>query len=290
MAKLLYGTGKLTYEVLMSFGQLPAGVQFSNTSHVAVDSKDRVYVTQRKDPPILVFDSQGRFLASWGEGLLEDAHGIYITPSDEVLVTDRDAHEVLKFSTEGKVLLRIGTRYKASFQTPFNHPVDVAVAPGGEIYVTDGFGNSRVHKFSPQGKHILSWGAPGTGPGQFSIPQGVWVDKRNRVYVVDRDNDRVQIFDQEGRFISEWRDLYRAMDIFIDGEGTAYVTDQTPRFTLLDGEGKVLTRGKIPDVGHGVWADSQGNIYLAGNIGGGVDPTRGVAKLVRQQQTGTARR
>ena len=279
MTRLMYGTGTYTYEVMMSFGQLPPGMAFGNTSHIAVDSRDRVYVSQREDPPVLVFDGEGNYITSWGNGILADAHGMYITSDDEVFVVDRDAHEVLKFDTDGRVLLRIGTRDRASLHAPFNHPADVAVSPGGEIYVADGYGNSRVHKFSAQGQLLLSWGSPGTGPGEFSSPHGIWVDNQNRVYVTDRENNRVQVFDAEGGFITEWHDFFRPLDIFVDGEGIVYVTDQTPRFTALDGSGKLLTRGKIPDIGHGIYGDSRGNLYLAGPFGGGTEP---ISKLVKQ--------
>jgi peptidylglycine monooxygenase len=275
MTRLIFGTGDYTYEVLQPFGQLPAGMEFGNTSHVAVDSKDRVYVYRRKDPPVLVFDGDGHLLTSWGDGLLVDAHGIYITPNDEIFLVDRDAHEVLKFDSEGRVLLRIGQRARASWQAPFNHPADVAVSSTGDIYVADGYGNSIVHRFSSEGRLLLSWGMPGDSHGEFSTPHGIWVDNQDRVYVVDRENNRVQIFDSEGGFIAEWRNFYHPMDLFMDASGVAYVTDQTPRFAVLNAEGVILARGRTPDNGHGVWGDSRGNLYFAGN-------ERGVVKLVKQ--------
>ena len=274
MTRLHFGTGDYTYELVRPFGKLPANMEYGNTSHVAVDSQDRVYICQRKDPPVIIFDGDGNYLTSWGDGLVLDVHGVYITPSDDVFIIDRDAHEVLKFDTEGKVLLKIGTRDKAALQAPFNHPADVAISPTGEIYIADGYGNSSVHKFSAEGEHLLSWGAAGAGPGEFTTPHGIWVDGQHRVYVADRENNRVQVFDREGGYITQWRDFYHPMDIWMDREGAFFVTDQTPRLTVLSGDGEMVARGRSPDAGHGLYGDSRGNLYFSGNA-------RGVVKLVK---------
>lgn len=275
MTRRMVGSGDNPYEVVHPFGQVPKGTRFGNTSHVAVDSLARVYVYQRMDPPVLVFDGDGNLLTAWGSGLLVDAHGIYISPDDNVFLVDRDAHEVLKFDLEGRLLLRLGNREKPSLQAPFNHPADVAVSPSGEIYVADGYGNSSVHKFSSEGQHLLSWGSRGTGPSQFTTPHGIWVDRHDRVYVADRENNRVQIFDTEGCFISEWHDFYHPMDIFMDAEDKIYVTDQIPRLTILDRQGNLIDRWRTPEKGHGLWGDPSGNLYCT-------DTTTGVTKLVKQ--------
>jgi len=268
VARLIIGTGDTSFEVVHPFGNLPQGWTYGNVSHVATDSKDRVYAFQRKDPPVLVFDSDGNFLTGWGSGVLADAHGIFITTDDDVFLIDRDHHEVLKFNAEGKVLMRIGRRERPAFQAPFNHPADVAISPSGEIYVADGYGNSTVHRFSPDGKHLGSWGTPGAGPGQFTTPHGIWVDGNARVYVTDRENNRVQIFSPEGDYITEWRDFFHPMDIFMDTQGKFYVTDQIPRLSVLDADGKLLSRGKTAVNPHGIWGDSKGNLYTAGNLDG----------------------
>lgn len=282
MTKLIFGTGDYRYEVVQPFGELPPGMELGITYRVAVDSKDRVYLTQRGSPPVLVFDSEGNFLAGWGEEFLADPHGIYITPYDEVFITDRDAHQVLKFTVEGKHLLGIGSRGTASLQAPFNHPSGVAVSANGDIFVADGYGNSSVHKFSSEGQLLASWGAPGVQPGEFSTPHGIWVDKDQRVYVADRENSRVQIFDADGNYIDEWRDLYHPMDIWADADGAFVVTDQVPRFTVLDSEGTVLSRGKAPDAGLGVSGDSKGNLYLTGTFPGAAPTSGGFVKLARR--------
>ncbi len=282
MTKLIFGTGDYRYEVVPSFGELPPGMEWGTTYRVAVDSKDRVYVTQRGSPPVLVFDSDGTFVAGWGEEFLADPYGIYITPNDEVFITDRDAHEVLKFTVDGEYVFGIGSRGRASFQAPFNHPADVAVSASGDIYVADGFGNSSVHKFSSEGQLLASWGVPGVQPGEFSTPHGIWVDEDHRVYVADRENSRVQIFDADGNYINEWRDLYHPMDIWADADGAFVVTDQVPRFTVLDSGGKVLSRGKAPDAGLGLYGDSRGNLYLSGTFPGAAPTSGGIIKLAKR--------
>jgi DNA-binding beta-propeller fold protein YncE len=274
---LVVGTGEFVYDVVRPWGMLPAGWTLGIVSHVAVDSKDRVYFYQRKDPPVLVFDPDGAFLTGWGSQRLRDAHGIFAGPDDHLYVCNRDEHEVLKVTPEGKIVLELGHRGRPSWQAPFNHPADVAVSPSGEIYVADGYGNAAVHRFSPEGRHLGSWGAPGAGPGQFTTPHGIWVDARARVLVADRENNRVQLFSPEGDYYEEWRDLYHPMDIYVDGAGAVYVTDQIPRLSVYSPDGRLLARGRPVAVGaHGVWGDSRGNLYLA-EVG-----LNQVTKLVRR--------
>jgi DNA-binding beta-propeller fold protein YncE len=261
---LVVGTGDYVYDVFRPWGVLPAGWTFGLISHVAVDSKDRVYFYQRKDPPVLIFDGDGNFLTGWGDGRLRDAHGIFVGSDDHIYVCNRDEHEVLKLTPEGRIVITLGQRGRPSLQAPFNHPADVALAPNGEIYVADGYGNSAIHRFSPEGKHLGSWGAAGAGPGQFTTPHGIWVDAGERVLVADRENNRVQLFSPEGDYYGEWADLYHPMDIYVDGAGTVYVTDQIPRITMYSPAGMMLARGRPVTLGaHGVWGDSRGNLYLA---------------------------
>ncbi len=282
---LVVGTGDYVYDVVRPWGTLPAGWTFGLISHVAVDSRDRVYFYQRKDPPILVFNSDGDFLTGWGGGRLRDAHGIFIGPDDHVYVCNRDEHEVLRLTPEGRIVLTLGERGRPRLQAPFNHPADVAVASNGEIYVADGYGNSSIHRFSPEGRHLGSWGAPGAGPGQFTTPHGIWVDAALRVLVADRENNRVQLFSPEGDHYGDWADLYHPMDIYVDPEGTVYVTDQIPRITMYSPEGRTLARGRPAVNGaHGVWGDSRGNLYLA-EMG-----VHQVTKLVRRRPHGEGMR
>ena len=267
MKKYILGTGSHVYEAIHPFGTPPPGMEMRNASHVVTDSADRVHVYRRGDPPVLVFDGDGNFLSSWGDGLILDAHGIFVTPSDEIFLVDRDAHEILRFDGDRNVTARLGNGERPALGDPFNHPADLAVAANGEIFVADGYGNSRVHRFAPDGRLIMSWGTRGDGPGQLTTPHGIWVHD-GKVYVCDRENNRVQIFTVDGEYVTEWGDFFHPMDIFRDPQGTFYVTDQVPRITMLDEDGTLISRGRTPFNGHGMWMDSHGNIYLASNADG----------------------
>ena len=275
MTRAILGTGDYVYELINPFGGPPRGAGLSGPSHVATDSADRVYVFKRSDPPVVVLDPEGNLLRSWGEGEFLDAHGIYISPSDDIYLIDRDAHEVLKLDVDGNVKLRLGKREKPSLGGPFNHPADVAVAPNGDILVADGYGNSRVHRFSADGSLIKSWGEPGHGRGAFTTPHGVWVGGDSRVYVCDRENNRVQVSTLEGEYVTEWGDLFHPMDILADAQENFHVSDQIPRITIFDADGRLVSRCRTPFFAHGMWMDSRGDIYIA-------DPSKGVAKMVKQ--------
>ena len=273
------GMGDYVYHYQPGWARLPSGMAFQTPSAVAVDSQDRVYVFQRHGPPVLVFDSSGGFLRAWPrrDGELEDAHHIYIGPDYGVYLADRDAHQVLKFTTEGELVMALGHRHKAALQAPFNHPSDIAVAPSGEIYVSDGYGNSCVHRFTEGGDYISSFGAPGSGPGEFLVPHSIRIAGDGRVYVCDRENDRVQVFSPDGEFLDQWTDFKGPMGIHIDADQTVYVTDQVPRISILDLDGKLLARGRTFEYGHNVYTDSHGDIYA-------VDvANQRVQKFVRQR-------
>ena len=252
------------YAVECPWGTLPDGQVFGPVSQLAIDSNDRVYVFQRSNPPVLVFDSVGLLVDSWGEGEFSDAHGIFITTDDLVLLVDRDAHQILACETSGTVRFRLGQRHRPRLNEPFNHPTDIAQAPNGDYYVSDGYGNSRVHCFSSDGTYRFSWGRPGDGPGEFTTPHAVWVDSAERVLVADRENNRVQLFDLQGRFLESWSDFYHPMDIYADRDGNVFVTDQIPRLSMLSPDGTLIGRCRPVLFGpHGVGGDAAGNLYLA---------------------------
>ena len=257
------GMGQYIYDYHSDWARLPRGHTFQTPSAVAVDSQDRVYVFQRSGPPILVFDRDGYFLDAWPRpvGELEDAHHIYISPDDHVYLADRDAHQVLKYTTEGNLMMALGTRYRAAMQAPFNHPSDIAVSPSGDIYVSDGYGNSSVHRFSTDGRYISSFGSPGDGPGQFRVPHSLRVSGDGRVFVCDRENNRVQVFTADGEYISQWTDFKAPMGIHIDSNQIAYVTDQVPRLSVFNLDGELLARGRTFENGHNVYSDSLGDLY-----------------------------
>ncbi|MFN8591919.1 MAG: peptidyl-alpha-hydroxyglycine alpha-amidating lyase family protein [Thermomicrobiales bacterium] len=256
--------GEQQYAVERPWGTLPAGMALRSLSHVAVDSMGNVYVYQRSDPPLVVFAPDGRYLRSWGTAVIADAHGIFISDDDRIYLIDRDAHQILVFDTEGELLFAIGERHRPRHAAPFNHPTDLAVAADGEIYVSDGYGNSCVHRFAPDGEWLQSWGRPGAGPGEFTTPHAVWIDTENRVLIADREHNRVQLFTRDGQFLDAWGDFYHPMDIYGDASGAIYVTDQIPRLSRLDRDGRLSGRCRPVLYGaHGIWGDAAGNIFLA---------------------------
>ena len=262
---------KLTYRVSEGWGQLPEGWTFKQVAGVAIDSQDRVYVFNRSPHPVIVLDREGRFLTSWREGLFKTPHGISIGPDDSIYLVDAGNHTVKKFTPEGELLQTLGAEDRPGEEgQPFNKPTDVALSPSGEIYVSDGYGNSRLHRFSPNGKLFLSWGTPGDGPGQFNLPHSVWVDRHGRIYVADRENNRIQLFTSQGEFLTQWTDFLRPTDIFIDAEEKVYVAELQHRVSILNLEGELLARlggGKSHAPGefvapHAVWTDSRGDLYV----------------------------
>ena len=257
------GAGDFRYEYQPEWARLPAGMTLQGPSGVAVDSMDRVYVFQRQGPPVLVFDRNGHFLQPWErrDGVPADAHHIHVGPDDTIYLTDRDAHQVLLYDTAGNLQRSLGRRDQAAMQAPFNHPADVCVAPSGELYVADGYGNSSVHRFSASGDYISSFGSPGSGPGQFRVPHSVRVSSDGRVYVADRENHRVQVFTPEGEFHAQWTDFKCPMGVHIDDNQVVYVTDQIPRLSIFSLDGELLARGRTFEGAHQVYTDSEGSIY-----------------------------
>jgi len=208
----------MNFKAVEGWGKLPEGWHFVEVAGVAVDAKDNVFCFTRGEHPVIIFDRDGKFLRSWGEGQVRRAHGITIDADGTVWLTDDLQHTVRKFTPEGKHLLTIGDPDKpATLQggKPFNRPTHVAICPkSGYLFVSDGYGNSRVHKYSPDGKHVMSWGEPGTDPGHFNLPHNLVTDRDGLVYVADRENHRVQIFDGQGRYQGQWNNLHRPCGLF----------------------------------------------------------------------------
>ncbi|MBI4303148.1 MAG: hypothetical protein HY665_02250 [Chloroflexi bacterium] len=285
---MLYGKGKYTYELLEGWAKYPEEWGILDAPCMTVDSQDRLWVFSRGAHPITVFDNAGNLLTSWGEGLFRNAHEIYIGPDGSVYCTDDGKHTVQKFTPDGKPLLTLDkenepsdTGYSpqgnliASTMTithagpPFNRPTGVALSSSGEIYVSDGYGNCRVHKFTPDGILLFSWGEPGDGPGQFRCPHCVRVDKRERVWVADRVNRRVQTFDAQGKYLSEIPADSDASVVWIDNEETVYVCG-LQGVSMFSNDGKLLARfgdQAQPEeaglfLGHAMAVDSQNDIYI----------------------------
>ncbi len=260
------------YRPVKGWPQLPDDLPLGAVSAVATDAADRVYVFHRGKHPILVFDREGRYLRSWGDGQIQTPHGLRIDRAGHVWVTDIGNHLVRKFRADGKLLLTLGKKGEPG-ATPdrFNKPTDVAITPAGDVYVTDGYGNARVVKFSPEGKFVREWGRKGTGPGEFNLPHAICLDDRGRVYVGDRENDRVQVFDPDGQFLAQWRQTGAPYGLFRTPAGRLFVADGRAHWVrVLDAHGKVLgrwgARGSAPGqflVPHGICVDGHGAVYVA---------------------------
>ena len=209
---VVLGSGEHRYRVVENWAKLPDGWNLTDVAAVAVDSKDRVYVFNRGEHPMVVLNRDGSFIKSWGEGLFSRAHGLHIDADDNLYCTDDGDHTVRKCTTDGKVLLTIGIPDKpAPYMSgePFHRCTHTALSPKGEIYVSDGYGNACVHKYTPDGKLIKTWGEPGTDPGQFNIVHNIATDADGWVYVADRENHRVQVFDGNGKYETQWNNLHR---------------------------------------------------------------------------------
>ena len=301
------GEHKVEYEVLEGWERLPEGWSFVEVAGVAVDSRDLVYVFCRGEHPIIVFDKDGKFVNAWGEGVFSNAHGIFIDRDDNVYCADNFDHTVRKFTTDGELLMTLGeagdpadTGFKMGESPvrkaggPFNMVTNVAVGPDGDLFVSDGYGNARVHRFTAAGELVASWGTPGTGRGEFNLPHGIAVDRAGRVYVADRENSRVQIFDGEGTFLDMWDWVGRPDDLFFDDQENLFIAElgwtvppgETPHFqlmqhppmghspiarvTICDPDGEIHMRiggeeSLLPGnfiVPHGIWADSRGDFYV----------------------------
>jgi DNA-binding beta-propeller fold protein YncE len=297
-------SGTVTYDVVEGWEQLPGGYVHRDVAGVAVDGEDRVFLICRGDHPIMVYDRAGAFLRSWGEGdFTYRTHGITIGPDGTVYATDDGNHTIRQYTPSGKLLMTLGTMNTPSDTGydgkdsvnipraggPFNRPTNLAIGPRGDLYVSDGYGNCRVHQFSPTGALKRSWGVSGKGPGHFHLPHGIAVAADGRVFVCDRESDRIQIFSPDGEYLAEWTDTQRPTHVVFDTQGRAYVSElwwhtgqtsqrhgaiDTPRYgrvSVYDREGKVLSRWGTPDATapgsfaapHGIAVDSRNDIYVA---------------------------
>jgi hypothetical protein len=258
--------GDRRYAVRRKWARLPSGEGFGFISDLAVDRDGRVHVAQRgTDRPIVVFERDGLYAGAWGAGAIAEPHYITSMPDGGFLVADRDAHQVLRFDSGKRLVQTLGQRHFPSLDAPFNHPTAAAPGPGGEIFVADGYGNARVHRFAGDGTLLKSWGRRGRGVGEFSTSHAVAVDRRGRVLVADRENDRVQVFDADGEALAVWDDVYRPMKIWIDEpRDLVFVTDQVPRITVFAPDGELVgrCRGAVNGA-HGLAGDAEGNLYLA---------------------------
>ncbi len=268
------------------FLKVPATVTLGAASGVDIDSKGRVYLFHRGKQPILCFDDQGRFLKSWGDDLIGKAHGLRIDRHDNIWVTDIGHHLVLKYSPAGKLLLALGQTDKPGTGSgQFDKPTDVAFAANGDLYVSDGYGNNRIMKFNAQGKYLTRWGKAGTGRGEFNLPHTIVVDRKGRVIVGDRENNRVQVFDADGQWLATWPGV-APFGLALDTQGSLYVADgRANQVVRLDpSTGRILSRWGGPgakpgqfQLPHMLAVDRQRNLYVVEITG------ERLQKLVRTQ-------
>ncbi len=302
------GSGDLKFELVDGWQHVPEGWHQFDVPAVCTDQAGNVYTFWRGDHRVVVYDRSGHCIDSWSEAPFDvRAHGIYMSPAQQLYLVDEGTHSVGRFTTAGKFLTQFGPSGVPSdsgydgenYRTvthgapPYRRPTSAAVAPSGEVYVSDGYGNSRVHRFTADGTLLQSWGEPGRELSEFHVPHAVWVHTDGRVFVADRENERIQIFTPDGQLESYWTDVQRPQGIFIDSDERVYIaegswpagwesqrrgpitTPEPGRISVYDLQGGVLSRWSNPDQAepgfmlspHGIWVDDEGSIYTCANVG-----------------------
>lgn len=289
------------YEVDPNWPQRPANLPWGQIPAVAVDKQDQVWIFTRTNPPVQVYTAEGKFVRSWGEGMIGIAHQLKIDEDNHVWIADAGLHVVRKCTTDGKILMTIGTPGKKG-EAPdlLNMPTDMAIAKNGDVFVTDGYANSRVVHYDRHGKFIKAWGTLGTGPENFSIPHAIVIDSKGRLYVADRNNIRIQVFNQNGRLLDSWKDVVVPWSFWITAKDEIWVCGSSPMpwvhdpkyptaplgcppkdqvFMRFDTTGKLRQLWTVPKCEdgkekpgelnwlHGIALDSKGNIYATDIIG-----------------------
>ncbi|MEC9279330.1 MAG: 6-bladed beta-propeller [Chloroflexota bacterium] len=290
----IVGAGKFTYTYIQDWAKMPGSQSLGTVSAIATDSQDRVYAFQRAEPPVVIFNRNGEFLSSWGNGNFVDPHGLFIK-DDIVYLTDREGSTAMRYTLDGKPLQIIGTLGEYSdtgcevtgavcprSAGPFNYITEMVPHPSGDLYISDGYRNARVHRFSKDGTLVSSWGESGKGgPNEFHLPHSLVVGQDGRIYLCDRENSRIQVFSAEGEYITMWTDMQRPLDISQDLEGNFVISERVredggpAQMSVLDGEGNVLARWPSRSA-HGSWVDAHGDIYLA------LTAEKSIDKYVRQ--------
>lgn len=289
---MVIGEGGYRYRVEENWPRLPEGLELRDAPAVCVDASDNVYVFTRGDDPVLVFDRDGNIIRSWmGREGAVNTHGAQIGPDGNIYMTDHFGHCLRKCDPKGKVLMTIGLPGQSSprfSNLPFNACTHSALSPDGHIFISDGYGNNAVHKYTPDGRHVKSWGTSGTREGEFQLPHNICCDDEGWVYVADRENHRIQIFDGEGRYETQWKNLARPCGLFVHrgpdpavivgelgpeavGSYMAGIPNVGPRLSVLSSDGKFLALlgteplGEAPNqfiAPHSIAVDSRGDIYV----------------------------
>jgi DNA-binding beta-propeller fold protein YncE len=304
-------------EQVADWPRLPPELDIVEAPGVAVDSRDRVFVlTRNPESPIIVLGADGVYETSFGQGTFTTrAHGLSIGPDDCLYCADDGRHTVTKFSPEGELLMTIGVpdlpapRWSGQ---PFCRPTHATPSPvSGDIFVSDGYGNARVHRFTAEGEHVLSWGSSGIDPGQFIIPHDVLIDEDEHIYVADREANRIQVFEPDGELLEIFYNVHRPDGLAFGLDGSIYVAELSPavsviedapgaghRISVLSRTGELLWRFGAPDAGegpsqfiapHGIAVDSTGDVYVAEVSwtirGRNLDPPRQLRSLSRLHHT-----
>lgn len=298
---MIVGSGEFRFEWIKGWGQVPDGMTLGDVPGLAVDSHDRVFAFQRGEPPVVIFNRDGSFAGSWGDGLFTRTHGIHIDADDSVYCVDDQGHAVRRFTLDGRLELEIKapdqsqvTGYQRGYHRsvqrsapPFCYPtMAVPTADHLHVMVTDGYGNARLHRFDTEGRLVSSFGDPGDGPSQFIIPHGIHIEADGRMLVSDRENERAQIFDAGGAYLGAWTGMHCPNNIVRDRDGYYYVAELgrtvqgpprekvivedalSPRITVRDREGKVVVEWGAPEpervwfAPHGIAIDSHGDLYV----------------------------
>lgn len=287
---MLYGSGKHTYELVEGWAKIPNDWSFVDIGGIVIDDQDRIYILNRGPHPVVILNREGDFLGSWGEGYFNRPHGSRIVHNNNIWCVDDSAHIITRFTMDGKPLQVLGTRDKPSDTgyvhksnlmeslatikvggPPFNRPTGIACSSTGELFTSDGYGNARIHKFASDGTLITSWGEPGADPGHFNLPHNIWIDKYDRLWIPDRENSRIQIFNTKGNLLQIWTDVFRPSDVFIDKYDTVYVSEIRPGVSIFTLDGRLLVRWyneeKDPETDlfispHAIAVDSKGDLYI----------------------------
>ena len=305
----------LPYEALEEWERLPDGMTLHETPGVSVAPDGTVWLlTKNPKNPVIALDSDGNFLRTFGAGTFTDAtHAILAAHDGYLYCADEGAHTITKWTTGGELLMTIGTpgRPAPKFSgQPFNSPTDIAIAEDGTIFISDGYGNARIHKYSPSGERLLSWGEPGVDAGQFLCPHNIGL-RGDRLYVADREALRVQVFDLDGNHIATWNNIHRPCALTVGPEGNIYIgelcgvplTVDAPgvghRISVLSPDGELLGRYGAPEAGegpgqfiapHGIGVADNGDVYVGEMsftmLGSRLDPPRELKSLKKLRRTG----
>lgn len=293
--------GSRQYRAVSSWPQIPDDIDFVEAIGVTIGTNDRLFVFNRGNPAVLMFHPDGAFAGAWGENCFVRPHGICAVSDGTLYLTDDLGHRVAQYTEDGTFLRNIGPAGTPSptgvngfdhrsivSAGPYNLPTNVAVANDDHLFITDGYGNARVHHFDGAGNLLQSWGEPGSGTGQFRVPHGICVDRHDRVLVADRENSRIQIFDRQGTFLNVWTDVVRPCQILEVENGEFFVAelgDQNGRFpwqpppaqptggrvSIFDDTGRLLgcwgggLDARRPDgfyACHDICIDSEGSVYI----------------------------